>query len=71
MPMAGRTRVYEVNQSSFFRKMEVCNATAHSWSISKYARPETAGTNFTYDMDDPRNIYRHPDRQGPPSIRFS
>ena len=37
----------------------------------EYSRPETTATNFTYDMDDQKNIYRHPDRQEPPSVRFS
>ena len=37
----------------------------------EYSRPESAATNLSYDMDDEKNIYRHPDRQGLPSVRFS
>ena len=37
----------------------------------EYSRPADGPTVFTWDEDDKKNIYRHPDRQGPPLRSFN
>lgn len=36
----------------------------------EFARPQTAETQYTFDNNLERNLYRHPDRQGPPTVSF-
>lgn len=36
----------------------------------EYSRPANHGTTWTWDQDDEKNLYRHPDRQGPPVKSF-
>lgn len=36
-----------------------------------YSRQENAATDRTWDEDHERNLYRHPDRQGPPLVGFT
>ena len=36
----------------------------------EYSRPADQKTMFTWDQDDEKNIYRHPNRQGPPVRSF-
>ena len=36
----------------------------------EYSRPADQKTTFTWDQDDEKNIYRHPNRQGPPMRSF-
>ncbi|KAB8234018.1 uncharacterized protein BDW43DRAFT_274816 [Aspergillus alliaceus] len=51
-------------------KGEVCASLPYLANF-EFSRPETAETNFTYDADTEKNLYRHPDRQGPPKTCFS
>ncbi|ORY09362.1 hypothetical protein BCR34DRAFT_589346 [Clohesyomyces aquaticus] len=37
----------------------------------EYSRATTANTTWDYDNDPDKNLYRHPDRQRPPSISFN
>ncbi len=37
----------------------------------EYSRATTTDTTWTYDDDPEKNLYRHPDRQRPPSISFN
>tara|TARA_R110002003_G_scaffold290_4_gene18562 strand:- start:11031 stop:11540 length:510 start_codon:yes stop_codon:yes gene_type:complete len=37
----------------------------------EYSRSTTGNTNWTYDDNAEKNLYRHPDRQRPPSISFN
>jgi hypothetical protein len=37
----------------------------------EYSRSTTGNTNWPYDNDTEKNLYRHPDRQRPPSISFN
>ncbi|RBR09917.1 hypothetical protein FVER53590_25664 [Fusarium verticillioides] len=37
----------------------------------EYSRPEMADTIFASDPDVGRNLYRHPDRQGLPTVKFN
>jgi serine/threonine protein kinase len=36
----------------------------------EFARPQTAETQYTFDNNLERNLYRHPDRQGAPTVSF-
>jgi len=35
------------------------------------SRPETAFSVLTYNNEPEKNLYRHPDRQGPPNSKFN
>ena len=37
----------------------------------EFSRPVEAESLRTYDWDPERNLYRHPDRQGPPRVKFN
>ena len=37
----------------------------------EFSRPETGETQNTFDDDFVKNLYRHPDRQGPPTTQFN
>lgn len=37
----------------------------------EYSRPAQQVTTWTWDQDENKNLYRHPDRQGPPTKAFS
>ena len=36
----------------------------------EYSRPANQNTTWTWDQDDEKNVYRHPDRQGHPMKSF-
>lgn len=37
----------------------------------EYSRPAIQVTTWTWDQDEKKNLYRHPDRQGPPTKSFN
>ncbi|KAK3166660.1 hypothetical protein OEA41_009785 [Lepraria neglecta] len=55
----------------FFRKDGVVQYDSPYLADFEYSRPESDKTLFTYDDDIEKNVYRHPDRQGPPSVQFT
>ena len=55
----------------FFKKDGVVQYDSPYLADFEYSRPESDETLFTYDDDIEQNVYRHPDRQGPPSVQFT
>lgn len=37
----------------------------------EFSRPEAIKTDYSFDQDLEKNVYRHPNRQGPPSVSFN
>ena len=58
----------------FFRKVDDSQQESYNQPYLvdfEFSRPESAGTQYTFDDVLERKLYRHPDRQGPPTVKFS